>query len=208
MLKALQFIHELGICHCDVKPENICLVHRRDSSDLTHHLTLPVSPSPQVSASRNKFKLIDFGAATLEYDYRNSYVQSRWYRAPEVMLGLPWDEKVDVWSLGCVLVELVVGRPIFYGPAVEYVLAAQTAVLGDIPDRMMRASSLTRMYYTPDRQLYTVDPQVSRTLHLCHGGQANFPMACSNAGLSERRVSDSANAYQSEGTPGILPTRG
>mmetsp|Transcript_62051 Transcript_62051/g.109971 ORF Transcript_62051/g.109971 Transcript_62051/m.109971 type:complete len:434 (-) Transcript_62051:112-1413(-) len=137
MLKALQFIHELGICHCDVKPENICMV----------------------SASRNKFKLIDFGAATLEYDYRNSYVQSRWYRAPEVMLGLPWDEKVDVWSLGCVLVELVVGRPIFYGPAVEYVLAAQTAVLGDIPDRMMRASSLTRMYYTPDRQLYTVDPQ-------------------------------------------------
>lgn len=115
----------------------------------------------QVSASRQMFKLIDFGAATLEFDCRNSYVQSRWYRAPEVMLGVPWGDKVDVWSLGCVLVELIVGRPIFYGPSVEFVLAAQAAVLGDIPDKLLRASSLLRTYYTPDRQLFTVDPQVS-----------------------------------------------
>jgi len=137
MLSALSYIHELGMCHCDIKPENICMV----------------------SASRCKFKLIDFGSATLQFDCHNSYVQSRWYRAPEVMLGLPWDQKIDCWSFGCVLVELMVGRPIFYGPSVEHVLAAQIALLGSIPERLMRASSLARLYFTADRELYTVDPQ-------------------------------------------------
>ena len=45
----------------------------------------------------------------LKSDCHNSYVQSRWYRAPEVMLGNKWDHKIDVWSLGALLAELVLG---------------------------------------------------------------------------------------------------
>jgi serine/threonine protein kinase len=111
-----------------------------------------------VSTSRSKFKLIDFGSATLRFDCHNSYVQSRWYRAPEVMLGLPWDERIDIWSFGCVLAELVLGRPIFYGSSVEQVLAAQSAVLGQVPERLMRGSGLAKVYFTPERELFTLDP--------------------------------------------------
>ena len=60
-----------------------------------------------MSASRRRFKIIDFGSAVVTHDCHNSYVQSRWYRAPEVMLGLPWDEKVDVWGVGCIVAELL-----------------------------------------------------------------------------------------------------
>ena len=66
LLNALGFLHNIGVAHCDVKPENICVV----------------------SASRHVYKLIDFGSAVFHYDCHNSYVQSRWYRAPEVMLGM------------------------------------------------------------------------------------------------------------------------
>ena len=111
-----------------------------------------------VSTSRSKFKLIDFGSATLRFDCHNSYVPSRWYRAPEVMLGLPWDERIDIWSFGCVLAELVLGRPIFYGTSVEQVLAAQTAVLGQVPERFMRGSGLAKVYFTSERDLFTLDP--------------------------------------------------
>ena len=62
LLTAVGFLHERGIMHCDIKPENVCIV----------------------STSRRKFKLIDFGSAVFNQDSRNSYVQSRWYRAPEV----------------------------------------------------------------------------------------------------------------------------
>ena len=47
-----------------------------------------------------------------EFDYR-SYVQSRSYRAPEVILGLPYDQQIDMWSLGCILAELWTGRVLF-----------------------------------------------------------------------------------------------
>jgi serine/threonine protein kinase len=43
------------------------------------------------------------------------YIQSRFYRSPEVILGVPYTEKIDVWSVGCMLVELYTGAPLFSG---------------------------------------------------------------------------------------------
>ena len=111
-----------------------------------------------MSASKRQFKLIDFGSAVMQCDCHNSYVQSRWYRAPEVMLGLPWDGKVDVWGVGCILAELLVGQPIFHGGSTELVLAAQAAVLGPHPKHMRTNSELAHMYFTPDGQVYSVEP--------------------------------------------------
>lgn len=138
LLKALEFLHSHGVAHCDVKPENVCLV----------------------SASRCEVKMIDFGSCVCKQDTRNSYVQSRWYRAPEVMLGLPWDSKIDIWSLGCLLAELLLGYPIFHGSTVPMVLASQRAVLGSLPSSMMskcREDTL-HTYFTPDDEFYLVDP--------------------------------------------------
>lgn len=87
-LEALQFLHGLGLIHCDLKPENILVK----------------------SYSRCEVKVIDLGSSCFETDHLCSYVQSRSYRAPEVILGLSYDKKIDIWSLGCILAELCTGN--------------------------------------------------------------------------------------------------
>ena len=62
---------------------------------------------------RCEVKVIDFGSSCYITDQLSSYVQSRSYRAPEVILGLPYGQKVDVWSLGCILAELLSGYVLF-----------------------------------------------------------------------------------------------
>ena len=57
--------------------------------------------------------MIDFGSSCFTTDQLSSYVQSRSYRGPEVILGLPYGQKVDVWSLGCILAELLSGYVLF-----------------------------------------------------------------------------------------------
>ena len=66
-----------------------------------------------------KIKVIDYGNAYLHHDQRCSYVQSRAYRAPEVVLGLPYSTKVDMWSLGCILMELFTGKLLFDNASVQ-----------------------------------------------------------------------------------------
>lgn len=87
-LEALQYLHNLGIVHCDLKPENILIK----------------------SYKRCEIKVIDLGSSCFQTDNLCLYVQSRSYRAPEVMLGLQYDEKIDIWSLGCILAELCSGE--------------------------------------------------------------------------------------------------
>lgn len=82
------------------------------------------------------------------------------YRAPEVMLGILWSDKIDMWSLGCLLAELLLGQPLFQGSSVAAVLAAQQAVLGPHPDSLLRRASpdTLRMYFGPAGCLYALDP--------------------------------------------------
>jgi len=137
MLDAIAFLHTLGITHCDVKPTNICIVSSLD----------------------RRFKLIDLGAAVLTYDMRSSYVQSRWYRAPEVLLGCSWQENIDEWAFGATLAELVVGAPIFAFDAVALVLAAQIAMRGALPSWMLQSGRLANTLVTDSGCAYEVDPK-------------------------------------------------
>jgi serine/threonine protein kinase len=70
----------------------------------------------------NSLKIIDFGLATLSNGTRpyTQLVSTRWYRAPEIALRLPWNYKIDMWSIGCILIELYIGRPLFDSQS-EYV---------------------------------------------------------------------------------------
>ncbi|KAM8794005.1 homeodomain-interacting protein kinase 4 [Eudromia elegans] len=98
VLTALAKLEELAIIHADLKPENVMLVD---------HARHPF-----------RVKLIDFGSASILREVRSiqePYIQSRFYRAPEILLGLPFCHKVDVWSLGCVMAELHLGWPLYPG---------------------------------------------------------------------------------------------
>ena len=145
------------------------------------------------SASRRKFKIIDVGSAVLGHDVHFSYVQTRGYRAPEVMLGLPWGEKVDQWGVGCILAELMLGQQLFHGPSVEHVLAAQQAVLGAIPEAMVRWRQppwLPR-YPRPPRRVYIDRP---------------CPLLCAVCNRSApQQHATCTSRHQATCTPSILP---
>ncbi|CAK8680384.1 unnamed protein product [Clavelina lepadiformis] len=100
VLTALLKLKQLGLIHADLKPENIMLV----------------DPGRQPY----RVKVIDFGSAShVSKTVPSTYLQSRYYRAPEIILGLPFSEKIDMWSLGCVVAELFLGWPLYPG-ASEY----------------------------------------------------------------------------------------
>ncbi|XP_044195963.1 homeodomain-interacting protein kinase 2-like [Thunnus albacares] len=91
---ALTHLETVGVIHADIKPENIMIVNR-------HQQPLSV-------------KLIDFGiACRTSAAGPESCVQTLWYRAPEVILGLAVSEAIDIWSLGLVVVELALGCPLY-----------------------------------------------------------------------------------------------
>lgn len=96
MLRGLKYIHSAGVIHRDLKPENI-LINGQDCN----------------------LKITDFGLARGVYKEEKDlteYVVTRWYRAPEVMCSArQYDEKVDVWSVGCIFAELLIRKPLFPG---------------------------------------------------------------------------------------------
>ncbi|KAH7131402.1 kinase-like domain-containing protein [Dactylonectria estremocensis] len=97
LLNGLALLNKARLIHCDLKPENILL----------KNLESPI------------IKIIDFGSACDERQTVYTYIQSRFYRSPEVLLGLPYSSAIDMWSLGCIVVELFLGLPLFPGSS-EY----------------------------------------------------------------------------------------
>jgi len=106
---ALNHIHELGICHRDITPNNILV------------------------SSKGEVKLADFGSAKiLDADHVSmSYICSRYYRAPELLMGCTnYTTKIDVWSAGCILCEMLTGKPLFAGNDTQDQLVKIVLVLG------------------------------------------------------------------------------
>lgn len=124
-LRTLRCLHKHEVIHCDLKPENILISSLTDC----------------------KVKVIDYGNAYLHHDQRCSYVQSRAYRAPEVVLGLPYSPKVDMWSLGCILMELFTGKLLFDNRSVQALLASHIALRGPFPDHMLQDGQLSQHYF-------------------------------------------------------------
>ena len=85
-------------------------------------------------------------------DRLTSYICSRSYRAPEIILGLPYSGKIDVWSLGCVLVEQFTGNVLFANDSVQTILARMISVLGPFPERMLQEGTDVDKYFTEDRR--------------------------------------------------------
>lgn len=131
VLCCLQKLREVGLVHADLKPENVMLV------------------DPERQPFR--VKVIDFGSATpRSRSNATSYLQSRYYRAPEVILGLPYDEAIDMWSLGCVLGELFLGWPLFPGASEYDQLSFICQTVGAPPEAMLRNVTKASRFFNRD----------------------------------------------------------
>jgi dual specificity tyrosine-phosphorylation-regulated kinase 2/3/4 len=81
------------LIHCDLKPENILLKQENKSG----------------------IKIIDYGSSCFMGQRIYTYIQSRFYRAPEIILGVPYTTAIDMWSFGAIIAELYTGFPLFPG---------------------------------------------------------------------------------------------
>jgi serine/threonine protein kinase len=105
------------------------------------------APSP-VPLTSQKIKLIDFGSACFEGHTAHTYIQSRFYRSPEVLVGLPYDSSIDMWSLGCVAAELFLGLPILPGVHEHDQLNRICEMISPMPDWMLDQGSQATKYFT------------------------------------------------------------
>lgn len=83
-----------------------------------------------VRRNRTEVNVIDFGSSCFGEEQGSLYVQSRFYRSPEVLLGIPYSCQIDVWSFGCIMFEMYTGRPLFTGKDAEDQLMKITTLLG------------------------------------------------------------------------------
>ncbi|RPD59909.1 kinase-like protein [Lentinus tigrinus ALCF2SS1-6] len=125
LLDALTVLKEARLIHCDLKPENILLKSLQ---------------SPQI-------KVIDFGSACHERQTVYTYIQSRFYRSPEVLLGIPYTAAIDMWSLGCIAVELFLGLPLFPGTSEYNQITRIVEMLGMPPQYMLDMGKQTSQFF-------------------------------------------------------------
>ncbi|KAL3578513.1 hypothetical protein D5086_020017 [Populus alba] len=113
---ALKHLRNCGVLHSDIKPDNML-----------------------VNEAKNVLKLCDFGNAM--FSGKNEitpYLVSRFYRAPEIILGLMYDHPMDVWSVGCCLYELYTGKVLFPGSTNNDMLRLHMELKGPFPKKMLK----------------------------------------------------------------------
>uniref|UniRef100_A0A7S1N5B3 Protein kinase domain-containing protein n=1 Tax=Eutreptiella gymnastica TaxID=73025 RepID=A0A7S1N5B3_9EUGL len=128
ILKTLDFLasSNIRVIHCDLKPENILLKNPK----------------------RSGVKVIDFGSSCFLHKKMFKYIQSRFYRSPEVIWGLNYDCAIDMWSLACILVEMHTGLPLFDGKNEAEQLLKFHHVLGPPPNQMIEMSVKRNKLYS------------------------------------------------------------
>ncbi|VEL16696.1 unnamed protein product [Protopolystoma xenopodis] len=125
MLLALKLMRKCGILHADIKPDNIL-----------------------VTENKIVLKLSDFGSASIIQDNEiTPYLVSRFYRAPEIILGLPYDHGVDMWSTAVTLFELHTGKIMFPGKSNNEMLRLMMEVKGKMPNRVIRRGAFRNQHF-------------------------------------------------------------
>eukprot|EP01133_Synstelium_polycarpum_P016975 gene16975-20200_t len=138
---AIKHIHTKNICHRDITPNNILL------------------------NLKGEMVLADFGSAKiLDLNHTSmSYICSRYYRAPELLVGCQnYTTKIDIWSIGCILAEMLIGKPLFPGTNSADQLARIIDVLGSPTSEDMEAMKPSKSH---SLQLPNVQAKLYETFH-------------------------------------------
>ncbi|GFP56864.1 DYRK-family kinase pom1 [Trichoderma asperellum] len=125
ILSSLIILKQKKVIHCDLKPENILLRHPLHA----------------------EIKVIDFGSSCFESEKVYTYIQSRFYRSPEVILGMTYGLPIDMWSVGCILAELYTGVPIFPGENEQEQLACIMEVFGPPEKHLIEKSTRKKLFF-------------------------------------------------------------
>ncbi|KAG9510811.1 Serine/threonine-protein kinase PRP4-like protein, partial [Fragariocoptes setiger] len=125
LLTALKILRKCNILHADIKPDNIL-----------------------VNEAKTSLKLCDFGAASCasENDI-TPYLVSRFYRAPEIILGIRYDFAIDLWSVACTLFELYTGKVLFQGRSNNHMLKCFMDLKGKFSHKMIRKGQFSREHF-------------------------------------------------------------
>ncbi|CAI5703617.1 unnamed protein product [Peronospora effusa] len=137
LLMALNHLEMCGVIHADIKPDNILLDEKQTT-----------------------IKLCDFGSAYKADDGKQDptpYLVSRFYRAPEIVLGLVYDKAVDMWSVGCCLYEMFTGKVMFPGSTNNEMLKLFMELKGKIPNKLIKKHRQTYIDHLEMEPHFTED---------------------------------------------------
>lgn len=135
LLQAVSYLHDHGHVHCDIKPQNI-LYNSSSTED-----------------GKIEIRLADFGSCIVDTGDCNDYIVTRPYRPPEVMLGVPLTSAADVWSCGCVIMELILGAPLFTSNDHFQLITAMVELLGVPSNALISRCTAAETYFVRPRAL-------------------------------------------------------
>ncbi|XP_019427636.1 PREDICTED: serine/threonine-protein kinase prpf4B-like isoform X3 [Lupinus angustifolius] len=141
---ALKHLRNCGVIHCDIKPDNML-----------------------VNKAKNVLKLCDFGNAMFAGKNEvTPYLVSRFYRAPEIILGLLYDHPLDIWSVGCCLYEIYTGKVLFPGLTNNDMLRLHMELKGPFPKKMLRKGAFIEQHFDHDLNFLATeeDPVTQKTI--------------------------------------------
>ncbi|KAJ3926452.1 MAG: kinase-like domain-containing protein [Lentinula lateritia] len=122
---ALGLLKKIGVMHADIKPDNIL-----------------------VNEQKSLLKLCDLGSASDASENEiTPYLVSRFYRAPEIIMGIPYDPSIDIWSIGCTLYELYTGKILFPGRSNNHMLLLMMELKGRFNSKIIKKAKFGDSYF-------------------------------------------------------------
>jgi len=136
IMLGLRALRAAKVIHADLKPDNILM-----------------------TLNKAEIKICDFGSAMdASEQVKTAYLQPRYYRAPEIMLGVPYDMGIDMWSAGTTTYELATGKILFTGKTNNQMMNKMISVVGKFPERMWKVGEFARKHFNDNGDFMSKDP--------------------------------------------------